>query len=251
MFNRQSLLLALLLVAFAAGGEAQTISGTIVRQVSDSSGAAVPAASIRIVNVNANSERLAVSDSLVNYEAAHLPPGQYRVEVEHQGFQKLVRENVELQTRAVVRVDLQLVVGDVATTVNVSGEVALVESETARIADVRSGDLIRTLPLNSISIFRFTVLTPGVLGNVTGSTRSGWTSEVHRAGSPGGRAAEDDPLRALCLLLTLVSKLLYTRYYLFDRRAKSYNNRGTFRIRFPDWTAQRSSPRFARRNSGR
>ncbi|MGH9671827.1 MAG: carboxypeptidase regulatory-like domain-containing protein, partial [Bryobacteraceae bacterium] len=155
-----------------AAARAQTIFGTILGSVSDSSGGVLPNVRIRVVNVNTNLERRAVADALGNYEVTSLPPGRYRIEVENPGFQRLVRDGIELDTRQVARVDLQLTVGDVATTVSITAEAPMVESETARISDVRSGELLRTLPLNSISIFRFTVLTPGVLGNVSGSTFS-------------------------------------------------------------------------------
>src|SRR4030095_231383 len=47
--------------------------------------------------------------------------------------------------------------------------------------DVLAATHNRQLPLNSISIFRFTVLTPGVLGNISGSTFSfhgSWTRQA-------------------------------------------------------------------------
>jgi len=166
------LLIAGLTVVQPTDQQAQTIFGTILGTVTDSSGAVLPNVQLRVVNVDTNLERRTSADSQGIYEVTHLSPGRYRVEAEQAGFQRLVREGIELQTRQVARVDLQMTVGDVSTTVSVSAEAPAIETETARIADVRSGALLRTLPLNSISIFRFTVLTPGVLGNISGSTFS-------------------------------------------------------------------------------
>jgi hypothetical protein len=171
-----------MLFAFAPAASSQTIFGTILGTVTDSSGAVVPGVQIRVVNLDTNLERRLLADSSGNYEVTNLPPGPYRIEAEQAGFQRLIRDGIALQTRQVARVDLQMTVGDVATTVSVSAEAPLIESETSRIADVRSGALIRTLPLNSISIFRFTVLTPGVLGNISGSTFSfngSWTRQAN------------------------------------------------------------------------
>jgi hypothetical protein len=171
-----------LLMGLAPNVPAQTIFGTLLGTITDSSGAVVPNVAIRAINTNTNLERRVVADDQGNYEVTNLPPGPYRLEAEQTGFQRLVREGIELETRQVARVDLQMTVGDVATTVSVSAEAPLIESETSRIADVRSGELIRTLPLNSISIFRFTVLTPGVLGNISGSTFSfngSWTRQAN------------------------------------------------------------------------
>ncbi len=151
---------------------AQTIFGTILGTATDTTGSVLTNVQIRVVNVNTNIERRVSTDALGNYEVTHLTPGNYRVEAEQPGFQRLVRDGIELQTRQVARVDLQLIVGSVSETVSVTANAPLVESETGRIADIRPGELIRHLPLNSVSIFRFTVLTPGVIGNISGSTFS-------------------------------------------------------------------------------
>jgi hypothetical protein len=166
------LLTAALVVALAPHASAQTIFGTILGTVTDSSGAAVPGVQILVVNVGTNMVREATSDAQGNYEVARLPPGNYRVEAELAGFQRLAREGIGLETRQVARIDLELAVGEMETVVSVVGGAPLVESETGRISDSRSGEQVRAMPLNNISIYRATVLSPGVLANVQGSTAS-------------------------------------------------------------------------------
>jgi hypothetical protein len=161
---------------------AQTIFGTILGTTTDSSGAVIPGVSIRVTNIDTSAERVAETDDQGNYEVSALLPGRYRVTAERTGFQRLLREGIELQTRQVARVDLTLTIGDVASTVSVTAEAPLVESETARISDVRPGEMLRSLPLNRVSPYNFFVLTPGVIGNATGSTFSfngSWSRQTH------------------------------------------------------------------------
>ena len=139
------------LVAPPDHAESQTIFGTILGTATDSTGAVVPGVKIRVTNIDTSLEREAESDALGNYEVSALSPGRYRVTAERAGFQRLLREGIELQTRQVARVDLALTVGDVASTVSVTAEAPLVESETARIADIRTGENLRSLPYNRLS----------------------------------------------------------------------------------------------------
>ncbi|MPY91178.1 MAG: hypothetical protein GEU99_25110 [Luteitalea sp.] len=170
--TRQWLLMAGVLLAITPHVWAQSIFGTILGTATDTSGAVVPGAEIRVVNVGTNIARHTTTDERGYYEVARLPPGDYRVEAELSGFRPLVREGITLTTTQMARVDLELTLGGVETEVSVVGGAPLVESETGRISDVRSGEELRTLPLNQISPYRATALSPGVISNVVGNTRS-------------------------------------------------------------------------------
>jgi hypothetical protein len=177
-------MVAALFVAPPKPAEAQTIFGTILGTATDSSGAVIPGVKIRVTNVDTALDREAETDALGNYEVSALLPGRYRVTAERTGFQRLLREGIELQTRQVARVDLTLTVGDLASTVSVTAEAPLVESETARIADVRTGENLRSLPFNRFSPYSFFALSPGVNANVSGSTfgfAGSWLRQTHFA----------------------------------------------------------------------
>ncbi|MPY91177.1 MAG: hypothetical protein GEU99_25105 [Luteitalea sp.] len=178
---RQWALVAGLLMTLAPSAWAQSIFGTILGTVTDTSGAVLPGAQIRVVNVGTNLARQTTTDERGYYEVARLPPGEYRVEAEHSEFPPLVREGLALETRQVARVDLELTLGGVEAEVSVVGGAPLVESETGRISDVRSGEQLRTLPLNTISPYRALSLSPGVIGNTVGATTSFYGSLVRGA----------------------------------------------------------------------
>jgi hypothetical protein len=68
---------------------AQSISGTILGSVQDTTGAAVPGASVTIVNGETGLTRVATTNSTGEYDVPSLPPGTYNIAVEMKGFKKV------------------------------------------------------------------------------------------------------------------------------------------------------------------
>jgi len=94
---------------------AQNPYGRITGRITDSAGALVPNASVRVANVDTNVATHTASNAEGNYELANLNPGQYRVVVELTGFKRYERGPLEVR------------VGDVL-------ENAIVGTEQRRIA---------------------------------------------------------------------------------------------------------------------
>ena len=76
----------LYLMLAAPALSAQTTYGRIMGRLVDTTGAVVPGAAVRITNVATNVATNLTSDSQGNYDARTLIPGNYRVNVEVQGF---------------------------------------------------------------------------------------------------------------------------------------------------------------------
>ena len=81
----KTLLLALLPVLIAGSAAAQTF-GEITGRVGDPSGAGVPATAITATNTATNAVRQTVSTESGDYTFPSLPPGIYRLRMEHAGF---------------------------------------------------------------------------------------------------------------------------------------------------------------------
>ena len=81
-----------LLLVWTVAGYGQALSGTIVGTVTDQTGAAVPQAKVTLINVGTKFSRTVDANQVGEYVASSFPPGPVRIEVEHPGFQKLVRE---------------------------------------------------------------------------------------------------------------------------------------------------------------
>src|SRR5438128_7690657 len=83
---------------------AQT-SGSITGQVTDPSGALIPAASVTVTNAGTNVTRSTETNSAGLYSFPDLPPGMYSVRVVASGFETVLKTNVELQVQQAARVD--------------------------------------------------------------------------------------------------------------------------------------------------
>src|SRR6267142_3827385 len=69
-------------------------TGTLTGVVKDEKGAAIPGASVKLINLGTNAERTTTASSEGLYEIPQLVPGTYRLEIEAPGFSKSVVENV-------------------------------------------------------------------------------------------------------------------------------------------------------------
>ncbi len=149
-------------------GYAQSTFGTIRGVVKDPAGALIAGARVKVMNEGTNIEKAASSDALGNYEITHLNPGPYSVAVEAPGFQRYLHQHINLETSQILRVDVQMVVGQTTETVTVTAQAPVLDAETGTVSDVRTGFEMRELPLSYLrgdafngGIFRYIGLTPG------------------------------------------------------------------------------------------
>lgn len=116
-------LLAMLGTLFVpADAAAQAANGTLLGNVRDETGGAVPGATITAIEVRTSISRTATSNEAGNYIFTNLTPGVYRVEGELAGFKRFSREGVEVNVNTTVRVDIGLVIGALNESVTVSSE---------------------------------------------------------------------------------------------------------------------------------
>jgi Carboxypeptidase regulatory-like domain len=156
------------LVLCARGAFAQNISGTLLGNVTDASGAVLVGAEVTITHKETNQVSKTATNELGYYQAPYLKPGNYRVEVTLQGFKKGTREDVVLKVEDRLRLDFRMEVGEVTETLTVSGEVPLVESETSSLGQVIAEKSIQELPIKGRNVFDLVALTPGVQVNPRG-----------------------------------------------------------------------------------
>ena len=97
---------AALLSAFGAYG--QNVNGSIVGTVSDSTSAAIPAATVTITDENTNVSRTAQTDASGYYSVPDLPPGTYKVTVQKDGFSTAVNSGIGLFADRTARADMTL-----------------------------------------------------------------------------------------------------------------------------------------------
>jgi hypothetical protein len=159
--TRVALLLTFLL-SWAGISWAQTSTGTISGTARDSSGGVLPGIQVVILNVDTGISRTLQTDDGGHYSAVSLSLGHYRVTGSRDGFNKEVREGIELAVGQEAIVDLSMTVGTVAQTVTVTGGAPLVESTTASLGSLVDDQTIRDLPLNGRSYDQLALIQPGV-----------------------------------------------------------------------------------------
>ena len=164
--------LALLIIAGAAAS-AQTVYGSLVGNVADATGSAVPNATVTLTNLGTNESRTAQTDTGGNYTFVNLLPGNYSIAAEKVGFKKLVRQPIEIQVNSAIRVDLPIEIGDSKQTVQVTGESPLVQTQNATIGHEVETRQVEELALNGRDVFNLIELAPGVVPQ--GSTLNGGT----------------------------------------------------------------------------
>src|SRR5579883_1245620 len=185
------------LALFAISCFSQTFFGSLVGTVSDPTGAAVPNASVAVINTGTSERRTAQTDTQGSYQFVNLVPGVYRIEVEKEGFRRLTRDQIQVQVQAAVRVDTELQVGDISQNVEVTSAVPLLQTEQANLSQVVEGRTIQDMPLNGKNVLNLVGLVPGVVpqgsssGNPMGNQNFGAGTNVNGWGNYqiGGGAA--------------------------------------------------------------
>ena len=185
--------IALLFAVCQAFGQQNT--GTVSGTVSDQQGAVIPGAAVEVRNVATNVLFTAATNENGLYTAPGLAVGEYEISAESAGFKRAVRSGLTLQVNQIARVDLQLEIGQVTETIEVTGEAPLVDTGDATLGEVIERRRVSDLPINGRSALALTLLTSGVISNA-GPTNSGFgdrgiqLSSISINGSPNSMNAQ-------------------------------------------------------------
>jgi hypothetical protein len=157
--------LTLLLVFCALTGVmlAQTDgTGIMFGIVTDSTGAVIVGAKVRVANVDTGFVSETVTSTAGFYRVLFLAPGNYRLSVEAAGFKLYTQEGILIRTGETPRVSVQLEVGAMTEIINVSGAAPLLQTESASSSQILSGDQLLKIPLSQKAVQRMAYYYPGV-----------------------------------------------------------------------------------------
>jgi hypothetical protein len=165
---------AFLLVLGPAVAGAQTGAASITGLIVDQSGAALPGVTVTATNQATNVMSVTVSNNTGNYTITSVPVGTYVVKAELAGFRTATTAAFALEARQIARLDLKMAVGAIKETVEVSAASPLLQTETATVGEVISGNTVQSLPLNGRNAGQLALLLPGtVTYNPKGFTNIG------------------------------------------------------------------------------
>jgi hypothetical protein len=175
-----SLLAALALCLSAAAGAAaqEETAATVTGQVTDTTGAVVPNATVVATNVATGLERRVQTSDDGNYTITPLTPGTYELAVEAQGFKRYVQTSLTLNARDRRPLDVQLEAGLADETVTVTAAQALIQDSPTGQALISNAQVVE-LPLRDRNFIRLVEAgIPGISSDIDEGDNFGLTSRA-------------------------------------------------------------------------
>jgi hypothetical protein len=173
-------LAAVALLVLAGPSDAQVLYGSIVGNVTDSTQAPVPGATVTIISAGTNLARETTTRSDGSYTFVNVMPGTYRVRVVLTGFKEHVQEGLPISANAVARVDVALEVGAMTETVTVESQATLLQTDSGSVQGELKSKEVQSLPLGAYRNYQ------QLLNLVPGTTPAGFQNAI-----------TDTPARAL------------------------------------------------------
>src|SRR5689334_6795808 len=164
-------------VLFTAGlSVAQQITGSITGAVTDPQGAAISGAEVRLTNTGTNAVNTTTSDSDGNFRFLLLPPGTYSLRATVTGFKTFLRDGIIVEVDRSIAVPVQLQIGQVSDTVEVTAGAPLLDPNTSSLGSTMETKKIVDLPLNGRNPMGLANLIPTVkgIGYFGGQVLSSW-----------------------------------------------------------------------------
>ncbi len=182
------------LTILSSGAYAQLDFGSITGFVKDPSGAVVPKAKVIVINEATSQERPTVANDSGYYAVTNLAPGPYTVSAELAGFKKSLSEHNQLQPNSTLSVDIALTVGTPNERVEVTADLAALQTESATVQKEVTGTQVLDQELNGRNPIYMVQLLPGV--------RGGGTLGDLNFGSTGGQSWQINGARTWDTLVT-------------------------------------------------
>lgn len=150
--------IVLIAPAHARAQSAGSIAGTVV----DTSGAAVPGATVALTHQGTGTTTTTATTRQGTFVVPQIPPGAYSVEARLEGFRTAIVIPVTVHVDTRVSLDLVLEPGTINETVRVEGRLNI-DRASPGVGTVVDRQFIGNLPLNGRSFHTLLELTPGVV----------------------------------------------------------------------------------------
>jgi hypothetical protein len=125
---------------------AQSYLGGIRGAVLDASGKSIGETKVTIVDEATGTQRATLSSNEGSYSFSQVVPATYTIFAEAPGFKKFERKHIIVGTQEIVALDLKMEIGSVSESVQVTGEVSLIEAANASQGQVIDRQQLTDLP---------------------------------------------------------------------------------------------------------
>lgn len=156
---------ALSLLAVPAILSAQAMDGGITGTVTDASGAGVGGAAVKLTNNGTGVAWQTTTAPAGSYRFQNIPAGQYRLNVEAQGFQPTSVQNAAVNVNQVLTLNVTMAVASVNTTVEVVEATAQIDTTTANVTNTFESRQTLMLPstgIGQLGVLNLSLLNAGV-----------------------------------------------------------------------------------------
>ena len=162
-------LTAINLITPSAYGQASS-SSAAVGKVTDASGATISGAIVHLTNNATGAERTATTNDSGDWSIPNLPPANYRVRIEKQGFKTAQLPSLDVEIGKTANGSVTMTIGERTETVEVSTLPPQLQTQEATVGQVINQKQINDLPLNGRNVLQLATLAPGVSPPQTGQT---------------------------------------------------------------------------------
>jgi hypothetical protein len=156
-------LLTAILLFTGSLASGQEFRATLQGAVLDPHNAAVPAATLTLRNVRTSVERKTTSDAEGHYLFQFVVPGEYSLATQASGFEPDIRNGLQLSVADNVRLDVNLNMGQVNQSIDVSAIAAGVAVDTSTLGTLVQREIIEDLPLKGHGTFEIFKLAAGIV----------------------------------------------------------------------------------------
>lgn len=166
---------------------AQDARGTVLGRVSDESGSVVPGAEVRITNENTGVAAAAKANESGNFVLPYLIPGTYSLSVEMTGFKKWIRPGIQVRINDTVEVNVDLTVGSVTESIEVTSTTPLLSTAEASLGQVIDERRVLELPQFAGNAMDLVHLAPGTVNGTNLRLRkAGFNAAPSQFSTDGG-----------------------------------------------------------------
>ncbi len=139
----------LLLSSLVLPASAQSTTASLQGQVADEQQAVMPGATVTVRNVDTNASQSVPTDAGGRWRVPNLPVGNYEVKVELSGFATYVRSGIKLLLNQQAVVDVTMKTANLAETITVEGDAALLNTSNAEVGVRFDTKRIAELPVSA------------------------------------------------------------------------------------------------------
>lgn len=169
------------LVMFAFAARAQENTADILGTVTDSSGAAVPGATVTLTNTGTNITQTAQTNATGDFVFTLVQVGTYAVKVQANGFKTFVAPNLSVSSGDRARVDAAMEVGTLQQTVEVQATATpALQTDTSNLSALVTKQAVEDVPLNGRNITKLIQLSAGVSEGSTSGVMTGTQPDDRR-----------------------------------------------------------------------